>query len=61
LEFLNVNQLSEMLGITRHQVYTLTRKRSNDRIPHLVIGKCLRFRRESVLAWAAAKEQEVRG
>jgi excisionase family DNA binding protein len=62
-EFLSVNQLADLLGVSRHTIFSMTRNRARgpEQIPHLKIGTRLRFRRSSVDAWIAAKEQAARG
>jgi excisionase family DNA binding protein len=59
-DILDVDQLATFLGVSRNTVFGLTRKRATRSggpvIPHFRIGRELRFRRESVLAWLAAKE-----
>lgn len=58
---LSVEQLAEFLGVSVLTVHGLTRNRARVRdahpIPHLRIGKRVYFRRESVLAWLAARER----
>jgi hypothetical protein len=60
-EILDVNQLAEFLGVTANTIHGLTRQRARHRgepvIPHLKIGRELKFRRDSVLNWLAAKEE----
>ncbi len=62
-DILDVDQLAEFLGVTRNTIFGLTRQRatrgSDPVIPHIKVGRSLRFRRESILAWLAAKEQAV--
>jgi Helix-turn-helix domain len=62
-DILDVDQLAVFLGVPRNTIFGLTRKRAelsgDPIIPHFRIGRTLKFRRESVIAWLAAKEQAV--
>ncbi len=57
---LNLSQAAELLGLTRQQLYELTRSRSRVRqripLPTLRLGKRLAFRRESLERWVAQLE-----
>jgi predicted DNA-binding transcriptional regulator AlpA len=56
-----VSQLAEFLGISKYAVFNLTRQRTRANgdlpIPVIRIGRSLKFRRSSVEAWLAAKEE----
>jgi excisionase family DNA binding protein len=60
-DIFDVDQLAAFLRVTRNTVFGLTRQRTklsgDPVIPHFRIGRELRFRRESVLTWLAAKEE----
>jgi excisionase family DNA binding protein len=51
---LDADQAAELLGLTRKQIYKLAREHQ---IPHLKVGRYLKFRRESLEAWI--REQEI--
>ena len=57
---LNLAQAAELLGLTKPQLYELTRSRSRVRqtipLPYVRLGKRLAFRRESLERWIAALE-----
>ena len=52
---LNLAQAAELLGLTKPQLYELTRSRSRVRqaipLPYVRLGKRLAFRRESLERW----------
>jgi excisionase family DNA binding protein len=62
-DILDVDQLAAFLGVKRSTIYGLTRQRSkrdcDPVIPHIKVGRTLKFRRDSILAWLAAKEQAM--
>jgi excisionase family DNA binding protein len=49
-----VHEVAELLKVPVSWVYERTRRRGSERLPHLKIGKYLRFRREDVLGWLDA-------
>ena len=51
---LTVHEVAEFLKVPVSWVYERTRRRGIERLPHLKIGKYLRFRREDVLGWIDA-------
>ena len=51
---LTVHEVAELLRVPVSWVYERTRRRGMERLPHLKIGKYLRFRREDVLGWIDA-------
>ena len=57
---LNISQAAELLGLTKPQLYELTRSRTRVRhaipLPYVRLGKRLAFRRESLEKWIAALE-----
>jgi excisionase family DNA binding protein len=57
---LSLAEASALLGLTKSQLYQLTRERSRLRqsvpIPFLRLGKRLAFRRESLEQWLVACE-----
>jgi excisionase family DNA binding protein len=57
---LSLQQAADLLGLTKQNLYELTRTRSQVRqrvrLPYLRLGKRLAFRRESLEQWIAALE-----
>lgn len=57
---LSISEAAELLGLTKEQLYELTRTRSRVRqahpIPHCRLGKRIAFRRESLEQWIAKLE-----
>ena len=57
---LSLPEAAQLLGLTKSQLYQLTRERSRVRqaapIPFLRLGKRLAFRRESLEQWLIACE-----
>ncbi len=52
-EFITVNELAEYLRVTPLWIYNRVRKKE---IPHLKIGRILRFRRSTIEEWLKSKE-----
>jgi excisionase family DNA binding protein len=52
-EFITVNELADYIRVKPIWVYQKTRK---GEIPHLKIGKMLRFRRSTIEEWLKSKE-----
>jgi excisionase family DNA binding protein len=48
---LTVQDVAGFLRVPPSWVYERTRRRGRDRLPHVKVGKYLRFRREDVLGW----------
>jgi len=48
---LTVHEVAELLKVPVSWVYERTRRRGAERLPHIKLGKYLRFRREDVLGW----------
>ena len=57
---LSISEAAQLLGLTRSQLYSLTRERSRIRqshpLPVIRLGKRLAFRRESLERWLVANE-----
>jgi excisionase family DNA binding protein len=51
---LRIEDVIEMTGMKRDWIYEQVRE---DRIPHVRLGRKVRFRRESIEAWIAAQER----
>ena len=50
-DLMTVAETAEWLKVPVSWVYERTRKRGRDRIPHIKLGKYLRFERAAVRAW----------
>ena len=55
---LTAGEVAELLQVTKAWVYTETRAK---RIPHVPLGRYVRYRRSAVLQWIGALEQESIG
>jgi excisionase family DNA binding protein len=59
---ISISEAASLLGLTKEQLYELTRERSRVRsvhpIPFLRLGKRIAFRRESLERWITALEAE---
>jgi excisionase family DNA binding protein len=53
-EFLNITQVSKLIGLEESTIYGLTSKR---KIPHYKPGKKLLFKRSEILAWIDKSRQ----
>jgi excisionase family DNA binding protein len=51
---LTVQEVAEILRVPVSWVYERTRRRGNEQLPHIKLGKYLRFRRTDVLGWLNA-------
>jgi excisionase family DNA binding protein len=51
LELLTVDEIAAALRVSPSWVYERVRKRGRDKMPHLKIGKYLRFRLNEVRTW----------
>lgn len=54
-KLLTTREVADMLGVGISSVKDRVRERT---LPHVRVGRCLRFRRESILAWIDAQERE---
>ncbi len=50
-ELLTVPELADRLKVPVSWIYQRTRGRGRDRLPHLKIGKYLRFEEQAVQSW----------
>jgi excisionase family DNA binding protein len=57
-KYLTVNELAVLLKINKNWIYSRTRERGPDSIPHLRLGKFIRFDEKSILEWLKKKQQE---
>jgi excisionase family DNA binding protein len=55
---LTADEVAELLQVTKAWVYAETRAK---RIPHVPLGRYVRYRRSAVLAWIAALERGSAG
>ncbi len=51
---LTVHELAHLLNVPASWVYERTRRRGAERLPHIKIGKYIRFRREDIVGWLDA-------
>ncbi len=60
----SLSEAASLLGLTKEQLYELTRHRSRVRqtipLPYVRLGKRLAFRKESLERWIAELETAVR-
>ncbi len=57
LRLLTVDEVAQMLRVPRSWVYGRTRRRGLEQLPHLKVGKYLRFEEEAV--WEFLERQRV--
>ena len=57
-ELMTADEVATLLRVTKAWVYTQTRAR---KIPHVSLGRYVRYRRSAVLAWIEEIEQEAVG
>jgi len=57
-ELLTVEELADRLKVPASWIYQRTRRRGCDRLPHIKIGKYLRFEAEAVAAWLGKHRHE---
>ncbi len=50
-ELLTVRELADRLKVPASWIYQRTRCRGRDRLPHIKIGKYLRFEEKAVQSW----------
>ena len=51
-DLMDVTETARVLHVPISWVYERTRRRGRDRIPHIKLGKYLRFVRTEVMTWA---------
>ena len=56
-ELLTVKELAEWLKVSRSWVYERTRRRGRDQLPHIKIGKYVRFEESAVREFLARQRQ----
>ena len=57
-ELLTVEELADRLKVPASWIYRQTRSRGRNRLPHLKIGKYLRFEETAVQSWLARHRRE---
>jgi len=55
IKFLTIEQVAEMLQVTRTTIYNLKKKG----LPFIKIGKNIRFDQEEVVNWIKEKQQQT--
>jgi excisionase family DNA binding protein len=50
-KLLNISELCKILGVEKSWVYAKTRLKDEKTIPHIRVGKYLRFQLEKVIEW----------
>ncbi len=55
-ELLTAEEVAHLLGMGIDWIYSQTRK---GRIPHIRLGRTVRYRRQAILDWLEQKEQHV--
>lgn len=56
IRFLTIEQVAEMLQVTRTTIYNMKKKG----LPFIKIGKNIRFDEESVVQWVRSNQQSVK-
>jgi excisionase family DNA binding protein len=57
LELMTADELARALRVNTAWIYTQTR---NDRIPHITLGRYVRYRRATILDWLQENEGSAR-
>lgn len=52
-----IDDVAKMLRISRRMVFNIMAERGRRRLPHVRIGRCVRFRPEAIWAWCLAQEK----
>lgn len=55
-ELLAAEEVAQLLGMSLDWVYAQTRK---GRIPHIRLGRSVRYRRQAIFDWLEKKEQHI--
>jgi excisionase family DNA binding protein len=56
-ELLNVDEIARELNVPISWIYSRTRIKGREGIPHLKLGKYVRFERKRVVEWLEAKQE----
>jgi excisionase family DNA binding protein len=57
MELLTIAEVAKMLGVSRWSIYNMiSRKSRRTTLPHIKVGRVLRFRKSSIENWLAAQE-----
>jgi len=54
-ELLTVEEVAQLLKVPRSWVYERTRLRGSERLPHVKLGKYVRFEESAIRAWVRAR------
>lgn len=54
-ELLSVEELAQLLKVPKSWIYDHARKKGKDRLPHLKLGKYLRFSEAEIGQWLIAR------
>jgi excisionase family DNA binding protein len=58
-EFLTIDEMANRLKVKKSWLYQFTRQKGEGAIPHLRVGKYLRFEEAKVLAWIYARNKDA--
>ena len=56
--YLTAGQLADKLNLTVNYVYALAREKGDDTIPHVRIGRCVRYPWGMVVEWLEKKRED---
>jgi excisionase family DNA binding protein len=56
-KLLNIEELSQRLGVSRSFIYDRTRKNGPEKIPHFKLGKYVRFDPDQIEIWLTDREK----
>jgi excisionase family DNA binding protein len=57
LQIMTVDEAATMLRVPKSWVYERTRRRGAEQIPHIKLGKYLRFERASIRTWVESMRE----
>lgn len=60
-EFLTIDEIAGRLKVKKSWLYQFTRLRGESAIPHLKVGKYLRFEEDKVMAWIRDRNKGAAG
>lgn len=55
-ELLTIDEMADRLRVQKSWLYQFTRLKSDEAVPHLKVGKYLRFREEDVMRWLQERQ-----
>lgn len=59
-ELMTVSETAALLKVPVSWVYERTRRRGSERLPHMKLGKYLRFSKSEVEEWLSKQRREMR-